>query len=166
MGFGLKLEVTPAGTGPVRERVTEPVKLKSEVPVIVMLPELPCAIVTVGAEGERLKSGVETTSFAILFAPDSATQTLPELSTATSWGVLADMLHSVNWPFGTPVFELDVGVTGTGELAAALGGEAERAPRTGANAVTVGEAPPETVPPPVGSSCATLLAPSSATHGF
>ena len=121
MGFGLKLEVTPEGTEPVTERVTAPAKLKSDVPVIVMLPELPCGIAIVGAEGERVKSGLEIASFAILFDADSAIQVLPELSTATSCGPLAAMVHSVYWPFVTPVFGLGVGVAGTGALATGVG---------------------------------------------
>ncbi len=166
IGLGLKLDVTPVGTGPVTARVTAPVKLKTDAPVIVMLPEPPCGMVIVGTEGERLKSGVEIASFAILFDPDSATQVLPELSTTTSCGALAAIVHSVNWPLGTPVFEFVAGVTATRELPAGLGGVATRAPGTGANGVTVGEPPPEIVPPLEGSSCAILLAPSSATHGF
>jgi len=166
IGFGLKLDVTPGGIEPVTERVTEPVKPKTDVPVIVMVPEPPCGIVTVGADVVRLKSGVEIASFPILFDPDSAIQVLPELSTATSCGVLAVIAHSVNWPLGTPVFGVGEGVTAMRELAAGLGGVETRAPRTGANDVTEGELPPETVPPLEGSSCATLLVPSSAIHGF
>ena len=111
-----------------------------------------CGMVIVGTEGERLKSGVEIASFAILFDPDSATQVLPELSTTTSCGALAAIVHSVNWPLGTPVFGFVAGVTATRALPAGLGGVATRAPGTGANGVTVGEPPPEIVPPLEGSS--------------
>ena len=41
IGLGLKLDVTPAGTVPVTDRVTGPVKPKSDAPVIVTLPEPP-----------------------------------------------------------------------------------------------------------------------------
>ena len=166
IGFGLKLEVTPAGTEPVTESVTEPVKPKTDVPVTVMLPELPCGIVMVGAEASRLKSGVEIANFAILFDPDSAIQVLPELSTTTSCGALEAMVHSVNWPFDTPEFELGAGATTVEGPTTTIGDDATSAPATGTNDVTVGEPPPETVPPAEGSSWATLLAPSSATQGF
>jgi len=121
MGFGLKLEkLTPEGTEPVMDRVTAPEKLKIDVPVTVMLAELPCETETVLALGARLKSGAVIVSFASLFALDSSIQALPDASTITSCGsLLAPRSHSVKAPVVVPVFALlegdtVVGVTGIG----------------------------------------------------
>jgi hypothetical protein len=57
VGFGLKLAVTPLGK-PDAERVTLPVKPFVGVMLIVLVPLLPCVIVRLLGEGDRLKLGV------------------------------------------------------------------------------------------------------------
>ncbi len=56
-GFGLKDAVTPLGK-PVAEKVTLPVKPFDGVIVTVLVPLVPCVIVTLLGDAERLKSGV------------------------------------------------------------------------------------------------------------
>jgi len=113
IGFGLKVEnVTPAGTEPVTDRVTGPVKLRIELLVMVTLPEPPWGIVTVPGAALRLKSGWVSVSFAILLPLDSAIQTAPLESTTRSCGPLVGSNdHSVKEPLVTPVLALDVGET-------------------------------------------------------
>ena len=55
-GFGLKDAVTPPGK-PVAEKVTSPAKPFEEVMVTVLVPLVPCVIVTLLGDAERLKSG-------------------------------------------------------------------------------------------------------------
>lgn len=56
-GFGLKAAVTPLGK-PDAERVTLPLKPFCWVMVIVLVPLLPCVMVTLAGEGESAKLGV------------------------------------------------------------------------------------------------------------
>jgi len=112
IGLVLKAEKeTPVGTEPVTDSATEPEKLCSEVPVMVTIPEPPCAIEIVGV-APRLKSGVVGVSLPTLFAPDSKNQTFPEESTFRSCGcVMLPIDHSVNCPLGAPTLGVLVGVT-------------------------------------------------------
>ena len=85
IGFGLNPEnVTPAGTEPVTDNVTDPEYARIEVPVIVTLPEAPCATETLAGVALSPKSGVEPVILATLFAPASNTHVLPDESTMTS----------------------------------------------------------------------------------
>lgn len=160
IGLGLKAEkVTPVGAEPVTDSVTGPEKLSCEFPVIVTVPEPPCGIEIVGADGLRLKSGAVGVSSATLFAPDSKTHMLPDESTTTSCGcVLLPIGHSVNCPFGTPTLGALVGATTfvettAGFVAAEIAtGAPPEADMAGAAAMTV--------PPADGSSSATFPFPA------
>jgi hypothetical protein len=84
---------------------------------------------------------------ATLLTEDSRIQTLPEESTATSCGWLADArAHSVNWPVVTPVFGLVAGLTFAIEGATPMVVVVVRALNTGVNGEIAG-AEGVTVPP-------------------
>src|ERR1039458_8740282 len=57
VGFGLNAAVTPLGK-PDAERVTLPLKPFTGVMVIVLVPLLPCVMVTLFGEGESVMYGV------------------------------------------------------------------------------------------------------------
>jgi hypothetical protein len=61
IGFGLNAAVTPLGK-PDAERVTLPLKPFTGVMVTVLVPLLPCAMVALFGEGERVKFGVPFTA--------------------------------------------------------------------------------------------------------
>lgn len=160
MGFGLKAEkLTPAGTGPVTESATGPAKLSSEVPVIVTMLELPCAIEIVGV-AVSVKSGAVGVSSATLFDPASKTQTFPEESTTTSCGcVWLPIDHSVNCPFGAPTLGALAGATTFVETA--VGGRTAAVTPTGPPPeAEVAGAAPTTDPPADWSSSAILPFPA------
>jgi hypothetical protein len=110
IGLVLKAEKdTPVGGEPVTDSATGPEKLSSEVPVIVTMPEPPCAIEIVGV-ALRVKSGVFGVSLPTLFACVSKNQTFPEESTTMSCGcVMLPIDHSVNCPLGAPTLGVLVG---------------------------------------------------------
>jgi hypothetical protein len=98
IGFGLNVEkVTPLGTDPVTDKVTDPEKLNSEFPTTVTPVEPPCGIEIVGVVTLRLKSAVVGVSSPTLFVPLSRNQMFPDASAATSCGWLPlPVGHSVN----------------------------------------------------------------------